>query len=31
MTDYEFPIMAKIDTEAPTFDLPFYDPKADNE
>ena len=31
MENYEFPTIAKIDTEAPNFDLPFYDPKNDDE
>jgi len=31
MEDYDFPTMAKIDTEAPSFDLPYYDPKADSD
>jgi len=31
MTDLEFATMVKIDTEAPTFNLPFYDPKSDDE
>jgi len=31
MENYEFPTVAKIDTEAPNFDLPFYDPKTDDE
>ena len=31
MEEYDFPTIAKIDTKAPTFDLPFYDPKADND
>jgi NADH-dependent peroxiredoxin subunit C len=29
--DYEFPNIAKIDNEAPGFDLPYYDPKTDND
>lgn len=29
MEDYEFPVIAKIDTEAPSFDLPYYDPIED--
>ena len=31
MDNYEFPIMAKIDTEAPSFELPYYDPKSDTD
>ena len=31
MENYEFPTIAKIDTDAPSFDLPFYDPKKDEE
>ena len=31
MEEYDFPTIAKIDTKAPTFDLPFYDPKADTD
>jgi hypothetical protein len=31
MENYEFPTIAKIDTEAPSFDLPFYDPKKDED
>ena len=31
MENYEFPTIAKIDTEAPNFDLPYYDPKTDSE
>lgn len=31
MENYEFPTIAKIDNEAPSFDLPFYDPKNDAE
>ena len=31
MQDFDFPIMAKIDTDAPTFNLPFYDPKTDSD
>ncbi len=31
MDNYEFPTIAKIDTEAPSFDLPYYDPKTDDE
>ncbi|MDD2870673.1 MAG: peroxiredoxin [Candidatus Gracilibacteria bacterium] len=31
MENYEFPTIAKIDTEAPSFDLPFYDPKSDSD
>ena len=31
MENYEFPAMAKIDTEAPEFNLPFYNPKSDDE
>ncbi len=31
MENYEFPTIAKIDTEAPKFDLPFYNPKEDND
>ena len=31
MEEYDFPTIAKIDTKAPTFDLPFYDPKSDTD
>ncbi|MFC1797863.1 peroxiredoxin [Patescibacteria group bacterium] len=31
MEDYDFPTMAKIDVKAPSFDLPFYDPKKDDD
>ncbi len=31
MQDFDFPVMAKIDTDAPTFNLPFYDPKTDSD
>lgn len=31
MENYEFPILAKIDNEAPEFDLPYYNPKTDDE
>jgi hypothetical protein len=31
MENYEFPTLAKIDNEAPEFDLPYYDPKNDDE
>lgn len=31
MENYEFPSMVKIDNEAPSFDLPYYDPKEDND
>lgn len=31
MENYEFPIIAKIDNEAPNFDLPAYNPKTDDE
>jgi hypothetical protein len=31
MEDLDFPTMVKIDTEAPSFDLPFYDPKTDSD
>lgn len=29
--NYEFPTIAKIDEDAPCFDLPFYNPKSDSE
>jgi peroxiredoxin (alkyl hydroperoxide reductase subunit C) len=31
MENYEFPTIAKIDTDAPKFNLPFYDPKTDSD
>ena len=31
MNELEFPTMAKIDTEAPSFNLPFYNPKKDED
>jgi NADH-dependent peroxiredoxin subunit C len=31
MEDLDFPMMAKIDTKAPTFNLPYYDPKTDSD
>ena len=31
MENYEFPAIAKIDTEAPSFDLPYYNPKTDED
>ncbi len=31
MNELDFPTMAKIDTEAPSFNLPFYDPKKDED
>ena len=31
MENYELPTIAKIDTDAPKFDLPFYDPKTDTD
>ena len=31
MEDINFPTIAKIDIEAPSFDLPFYDPKTDSD
>ena len=31
MDNYDFPTIAKIDTEAPSFALPYYDPKTDDE
>lgn len=31
MENFDFPAIAKIDTEAPSFDLPFYDPKKDED
>lgn len=31
MENYEFPTIAKIDNEAPSFDLPFYNPKTDED
>lgn len=31
MEELDFAQMVKIDTTAPTFNLPFYDPKADDE
>jgi alkyl hydroperoxide reductase subunit AhpC len=31
MENYEFPTIAKIDNDAPSFDLPAYNPKTDDE
>ena len=31
MTELDLPIMAKIDTKAPIFNLPFYNPKTDTD
>jgi hypothetical protein len=31
MENYDFPTIVKIDTEAPSFNLPYYDPKTDDE
>lgn len=31
MDNYEFPAIAKIDNEAPSFELPFYNPKTDED
>lgn len=31
MEEYDFPTIAKIDTEAPGFELPYYDPITDND
>jgi len=31
MENYDFPSIVKIDTEAPSFDLPAYNPKTDDE
>lgn len=31
MENYEFPSMVKIDTEAPSFELPYYDPNTDSD
>jgi len=31
MEDFNMPIIAKIDNEAPSFDMPYYDPKSDDE
>lgn len=31
MENYEFPSIVKIDNEAPAFELPYYDPKEDND
>lgn len=31
MENLEFPMIAKIDNEAPSFDLPLYNPKTDDE
>jgi peroxiredoxin (alkyl hydroperoxide reductase subunit C) len=31
MDDFDFPAQVKIDTPAPKFDLPFYDPKTDSD
>jgi len=31
MEDFNMPVIAKIDNEAPSFDMPYYDPKADDE
>jgi len=31
MEEFNIPSMVKIDTEAPSFDLPYYDPKTDDE
>jgi len=31
MEDLNFPTIAKIDTEAPSFDLPYYNPKTDTD
>jgi len=31
MEELEFPTIAKIDTKAPSFNLPFYDPKKDED
>lgn len=31
MEENDFPTIAKIDTEAPSFDLPYYDPKTDSD
>jgi hypothetical protein len=29
MEDFNLPLFVKIDNEAPSFDLPYYDPKED--
>lgn len=31
MHDFEMPSLVKIDTEAPKFDMPYYDPKTDTD
>ncbi len=31
MENYEFPTIVKIDNDAPSFDLPFYNPKTDED
>ena len=31
MENFEFSAIAKIDTEAPSFNLPYYDPKSDSD
>jgi len=31
MEDFNMPMMAKIDNEAPNFDMPYYDPISDEE
>jgi len=31
MEDLDFPAIVKIDTEAPSFDLPYYNPKNDSD
>ena len=31
MEEFNMPQIVKIDTDAPSFDLPYYDPKADDD
>ena len=31
MEDFNLPLFVKIDNEAPSFDLPYYDPKEDTD
>jgi hypothetical protein len=31
MEELNLPLFVKIDNEAPSFDLPYYDPKSDSD
>jgi len=31
MEEFNMPQLAKIDNDAPSFDMPYYDPLTDNE